>query len=643
AIDEIKGEHGDLVSSGTLGYSEPLTKEFLKQNPHLVLDTQFFSTEFKERLIGSLNHFDEQCEGLLIHSENFQALNLLQKRYREQVRCVHIDPPYNTKTSGFLYKNAYEHSSWLSMMNDRIAFASSLLDDKGEFICHIDENEYERLSLLFNNHSLNTSGTIIWDKMNPMLGRKGIATQHEYIIWRSKYDRSILGRSESIVEMQENVKSLIKKYGVINESVRQEYREWLKKQENFSGGEKTYKHIDDDGNIYRLVAMGAPERRTDPKYHIPLKHPVTGKNCPVPPNGWSRTPDTLADLIKDKMIVFGNDETTQPQKKAYLREDALKQITSVYCDAKSGKDYLDLLGSEFPYSHPVSMYQHLLSFAQESVTFIDFFAGSGTNGHAVLNLIRATNYRHKSILVEMGDHFDTVLKPRIAKVVYSEEWKEGKPVSRDTGISHCFKYLRLESYEDALNNIEFRQRDSRLPLGIQEEYLLSYMLETESGESACLLNIEKLDKPFSYEMSIARNLESQKRSIDLVETFNYLIGLRVRKSHALVSFDADFITGEYGAVSARLKAGNTYKFKAIEGTLPNGEEALVVWREMSDDIKNDNAVLDAYFLSLSNGRSFEQIYVNCDNNLLNLREEGESWRVDLIDVEMKKRMFEETE
>lgn len=344
SIDEIKGDAGELPGMGLPAYSVPLTTDFLKANDKLVLDTALFSSDFKAKLIESIEDFDEQCDGLLIHSENFQALNLLQERYRGNVSCVHIDPPYNTATSGFLYKNTYEHSSWLSMMGDRIELASSLLNNVGEFICHIDENEYERLNLIFTRVDLNTSGTVIWDKKNPMLGRKGIATQHEYIIWYSRYDKPVMGQSESIVSMQDKVKELVVKHDGANQYSREEYRKWLLKQEELTGGEKAYKYIDDSGDIYRLVAMGAPERRTDLKFHIPLKHPESGKDCPVPPNGWSRTPETLMNLINEGFIVFGNDESTQPQKKVYLRDDAQKQITSVYSDGKSGKGYLDTLG-----------------------------------------------------------------------------------------------------------------------------------------------------------------------------------------------------------------------------------------------------------------------------------------------------------
>ncbi len=658
AIDEIEG------------YAKPLTVDFLKSNDKLVLDTCFFDDAFKARLLASIENFDEQCDGLLIHSENFQALNLIQERYKDGIKCSHIDPPYNTATSGFLYKNTYEHSSWLSMMNDRIGLASSLLDDQGEFICHIDENEYERLNIVFDNHNLNASGTVIWDKKNPMLGRKGIATQHEYIIWRSKYDRPVVGRSESIVSMQEQVRSFIEECGGINSESRDKYRKWLSKQDELSGGEKAYKFIDDNGDIYRLVAMGAPEKRTDPKFHIPLKHPVTGKDCPVPPNGWSRTPETLAGLKSDGMITFGSDETTQPQKKVYLRDDAQKQITSVYSDGKSGKAYLDPMGLEFPYCHPVSMYEHLLSVASVNSTFIDFFAGSGTNGHAVLNLARATNARHKSILVEIGDHFDVVLKPRIAKVVYSESWKDGKPTARDTGISHCFKYLRLESYEDTLNNLRFDETPTQKAVGanasLKEDYMLRYLLDVETRGSQSLLNIDAFADPTAYTLKVKKpgSDEHTVKNVDLMETFNYLIGLRVNHIALPQSFNAAFKRNPDPelpedqhtklVVDGKIKqdAEGPWWFRKVEGWVPKDrtnpnsgqrENVLIVWRKLTGNLEEDNLMLDEWFQkNRISTRDFEfnTIYVNGSNNLPNLALEEDTWKVRLIEEEFMKKMWE---
>lgn len=142
AINEIKG---DVMHEG---YSEPLTETFLHQNPFLVLDTAFFSTEFKHKLIRSIENIDEQCNGLLINSEDFQALALLQEKYKDKIDCAYIDPPYNSPSSEIAYKNSYKHSSWLTLINDRINLGKKLLSDSGSQVVAIDKYEHGRLFLL---------------------------------------------------------------------------------------------------------------------------------------------------------------------------------------------------------------------------------------------------------------------------------------------------------------------------------------------------------------------------------------------------------------------------------------------------------------------------------------------------------------
>jgi adenine-specific DNA-methyltransferase len=369
---------------------------------------------------------------------------------------------------------------------------------------------------------------------------------------------------------------------------------------------------------------------------------------------WVFARDTVEDILEDLFVINNNGVLQIQRTKSKESYKTVWTDNRYYANIYGSKLLNNIMGSK-KFDFPKSVYTvedciRAVNSVQRNKTAIilDYFAGSGTTGHAVLNLNRSDNGNRKYILIEMGEYFDTVTKPRIQKVLYSMDtenqkgWKDGKPVSRK-GSSHAFKYLRLESYEDTLNNIVLSGGNYDMLGAVREGYMLSYMLSTESVGSASLLNVEKLDKPFSYKMLITRNLESKERNIDLVETFNYLIGLTVIKSHALVSYDADFSTGEFGAVTASLKAGSTYKFKTIEGNTPNVDKALVIWREMTGDIEKDNAALDAYFLSIPNARSFNRIYVNCDNNLLNLRNKGESWQVVLIDEEMKKRMFENAE
>ncbi|MGZ9871789.1 site-specific DNA-methyltransferase [Priestia endophytica] len=645
SINEITSTSGDLFDSDTVGFTRPLTIEFLRNNQNLVLDTKFFSHEFKEKLIGSIKNFDENLDGILINSDNYQALSLLQEKYLNQIDCVHIDPPYNTDTSGFLYKNNFRHSSWATMMENRLSMARGLLEENsGSLMCHIDENEYELLFNITDTMNVDNAGTIVWNKLNPMLGRKGVATQHEYIIYRSNYDQSIYANSDHITTMYEVVDEL-KEKGIDLETAREEYKQWLRNQEDFSGGEKAYKYISNEWQIYRLVAMGAPEKRTDPKFYIPLKHPVTNKDCPVPPNGWSRTPETMQNLLSEGLIAFGEDDTTQPQKIVTLDRSARKQIASVINDGKSGKADLDKLGFEFPYAHPVSLYEILLS-ANNPNTIMDFFAGSGTTGHATINLNRMDNGNRKYILVEMGDYIDSTTKPRLEKVIYSDEWKDGKPLSRN-GVSQAFQYLRLESYEDSLNNIVFDSNSlySMLPDGsvVSKEYMLNYMLTMETKNSDCLLNIDKLKHPFDYQMQIIEQGETKRRNIDLIQTFNYLIGLYVNHNYAMEGFDAEFEENEYGHVSANLSHGTTYRLKMLEGMTRSGKKTLVIWRDLTGDIVKDNAVLNAYVQKNkieNKNYDYDLIYVNGDNFLKNIEEVHSKVKVRLIDEEMKRRLFE---
>ena len=194
---------------------------------------------------------------------------------------------------------------------------------------------------------------------------------------------------------------------------------------------------------------------------------------------------------------------------------------------------------------------------------LDFFSGSGTTGHAVLNLNRDDGMQRKYLLVEMGDHFETTIKPRIIKLAYSAEWEKGRPTKPESGISHCVKLLKLESYEDTLNNLQLRRTPAQgdllntLPQQAKDDYLLNYVLDVESRGS--LLSVEDFKKPFDYTLNVAVDSAGafEPRKIDLVETFNFLIGLRVKH------------------IDAQPQRG----FVTVTGTLPSGESCLVLWRD----------------------------------------------------------------
>ena len=194
AIDRLGAE----LSSP--GYTTPLSVGFLKANPFLVLDTRHFDRDLIDRLLAALSDagpLDEQLDGLLVHGENFQALNLLQTRYQGQVQCVYIDPPYNTDASEILYKNGYKSSSWLSFLESRIRICRNLLAVDGILCVTIDDFEFHRCRLLLENlFSRELLLGVVAIKNNPS-GRstgKGFSIAHEYALFVGNNESTTIGR-----------------------------------------------------------------------------------------------------------------------------------------------------------------------------------------------------------------------------------------------------------------------------------------------------------------------------------------------------------------------------------------------------------------------------------------------------------------
>ncbi|WP_052947932.1 DNA methyltransferase [Aneurinibacillus tyrosinisolvens] len=187
SINEIKG---DLT---TIGYSEPLTVDFLKQNKNLILDTALFNDDFKEKLLGSIDNIDKNVNGVLIKGENFQALNLLTEKYKESIQCAYIDPPYNTLKDEFLYKDNFTHSSWLSMVNDRIDLLKKLLTKTGVNMSSIGNHELARLMLLMNSKygENNLLNVFIWNTDGNIDNQSKFKQDHEYIVAYSRNGKEL--------------------------------------------------------------------------------------------------------------------------------------------------------------------------------------------------------------------------------------------------------------------------------------------------------------------------------------------------------------------------------------------------------------------------------------------------------------------
>src|SRR5579885_2252043 len=369
AIDDIKG---DLA---TPGYSTPLKPEFLKAYPTLVVDTRHFDEAFKLRLLAAIPDIDEETDGLLIRSENFQALNLLQERYKGQVECIYIDPPYNTGTDEFIYKDEYQTSSWLSSLRDRIMLAQSLLAENGIFFSSIDDNEESRLHTLLEDlfGAANVLPTVVIRrrKSQPNL-RKGVAPVHDYLKIACS-DYAAMARLSYVPE----------EFGV---------GAFSNPDNDPRGPWTTGPCSNRGGSRYKIVTPAGVEHDDE----------------------WRFTEETYKRLVEEQRIYFPDSGRGKPRYKIYLAEKKEQGVVASTWwddvgDTQSSHRLLEELFGERAFENPkaVELLRRVVDVstsANDVDHILDFFAGSGTTAHAVININREDGGRRKFILVEMGDY-----------------------------------------------------------------------------------------------------------------------------------------------------------------------------------------------------------------------------------------------
>lgn len=387
----------------------------------------------------------DTTQNLYIEGDNLEVLKLLQNSYMGKVKMIYIDPPYNTGND-FVYhddfaqsadeydehninengerfrkntdSNGRFHSDWCSMIYARLMVGRTLLREDGVILINMDENEITNLQKICNEifGEYNDLGTIIWDKRNPKGDARGISYQHENILVYAK-NAYILTSNCKIQRPKKNANLMIKKakqlFSKVSgdyslEQVNVDYTNWLSKQDGLSGGEKAYNRIDDKGRVYQSVSMGWPNKKQAPEdYFIPLIHPITGKPCPVPERGWRTPPSTMKQLIEQDMIIFGKDESTQPRRKYLLEENMYENIPSLLYYGGSDVDLLNKLDIPFDTPKVVSIcMEHIRSFTNPGDIILDFFSGSATNAHAVMQLNAEESQNRHFILVQIPEEIE---------------------------------------------------------------------------------------------------------------------------------------------------------------------------------------------------------------------------------------------
>jgi adenine-specific DNA-methyltransferase len=573
---------------------------FLKAHPTLVLDTKHFDRDFVERLLGSFNDLDGMTDGLLIHSENFQALGLLVERYRQAVECVYIDPPYNTGDSEILYKNEYLRSSWLTLMENRLGLSMRLLHDDPALFIAIDDFEVTDLCELVDRHFPFLRREMIVVNHHPQGGKaKTLANTHEYMlccVTRSS-DRTLSGRmSEDGVELRP-----FKRSGTAESNFRR-------------GRPNSFYSILIDPDSKQVVGAEPPPARASSDYPTGKTKEGYVRVYPLGTQGeervWRRSYESCVPLVRQGKLQCSENMTVYQLIPAHDRTAALfsNWVDPRYNAGTFGANLLgDIMGEHNPFSYPKSI--HTVGDAifaagvDDDAHCLDYFGGSGTTAHAVINLNREDGGSRKFILVEMAQYFDTVLLPRIKRVTFTPEWKDGKPKRMATPEEaerspRIVKYIRLESYEDALNNIEFDEAAGQQALKF-DDYLFKYMLKWETKHSETLLNIEKLAKPFCYKLHIHADGRTQEKTADVPETFNYLLGLEVR--------------------TRKVYDDGGRRYLVYRGRTRDNRQVAVIWRETEGwqeaDLERDKKFVADQKLT----EGADEVFVNGDSFIPNAK------------------------
>ncbi|EQA08629.1 site-specific DNA-methyltransferase [Glaesserella parasuis] len=627
------------------GGKTPLNSNGYDDLQHLVVDTSLFSATFQSALISelsrSLGDFDSHINGTLIHSDNFQALNLLQARYREQVKCIYIDPPYNTGEDGFIYKDGYQKSSWATLIHNRLSLAKPLLNQAGVIFQSIDDNEQANLKLLSNEIFGKENFISLLTVENNPKGRKNskfISVCNDYCLIYA-FDNT---KSYFIENIPKDIKDL----------TQDEYGNYV-----HNSGKRV---LVGENKFNNLVQNFNSDKHYTIYYHDALKHLVTKKETQlneIDENlvsqgyvryisyiGNSFVENTYTDrkflkLFENKALEFKDNKIYEKNFSTTIRLKSIlsnKKYVGVTQNIKStieldfkttsaGTLLKNLFNKDDVFNAPKN-----ITFIKTLVTLIDdknqiildYFAGSGTTAHAVINLNREDKGNRQYILVEQGEYFDTVLKPRVQKVIYSKAWKDGKPVVEGKaenlqGVPQIVKVLKLESYEDTLNNLELRRSGlfDNLSDDVQQDYLLHYMLNLESRGS--LLNVSHFEKPFDYGLNISTTSAGayEWQKVDLVETFNYLIGAKV--------INVDDKRAEQG-------------FVAVKCRLPNqsaDEKTLIFWRDCERvDYDGLQTQFDRLGINPADSK-YSQVYVNGDHTLETVWDGEQSGSLKIVSIE----------
>lgn len=416
-------------------------------------------------------------KNLFIEGDNLDALKLLQETYLTKVKLIYIDPPYNTGRE-FIYDDDFAenadvyfsrslqtddqgnrmvantdangrfHSDWLSMMYPRLKLARSLLRDDGVLLISIDENEVTNLRKLCDDvfGPENFVGDIVWQR-----SKKGdaklIANVHEYIVCFAR-NKPLLIEAGAWRRKKEGVEEVLAQYEIFktrfrgdHSLVRDAMQEWYRGLSD-SDPRKSHKHYNwsDDRGLYFADNFAGPDdgRESRPRHEI--IHPTTGKPCKKPSTGWRWDAEKTRWALQQvpPRIHFGFDETTIPNRKSYLEEISVEPFPSVfYRDGRSATLEVESLVGKgwFPFPKNTDVLAELIELTTgPKDCVLDFFGGSGSTAHAVMNVNAALGTERRFIVVQIAESTGRGGFATIADICKERIRKAGTKIKSNAGL-----------------------------------------------------------------------------------------------------------------------------------------------------------------------------------------------------------------
>jgi adenine-specific DNA-methyltransferase len=430
--------------------------------------------------VPALSCGDTSSGNLIVQGDNLHALKALLPRYAGQVKCIYIDPPYNTgqddrgadgQRTGWIYNDRVEspeilqwlgkvvgieaedlcrHEKWLCMMYPRLRLLKDFLRDDGVIFASIDDTEVASMRLIFDEifGVNNRIGVIVW-KNSTDNNPTQIASEHEYVLCYAKDKRKIPSEwKAATLEIKSRLVSIgekiIEQYQDPAER-QNEYTKWFRQNKAQLGPLDRYKYIDGGGIYTGSQSVHNPGKEG---YRYDITHPITNRPLKQPLMGYRFPEETMRRLIQEGRIIFGDDETKLVELKVYAREYRAKLSSLFELDGRIGTNEIKAIFPEdkrpFDFPKPTELIEELLSFTtSDNDLVLDSFGGSGTTAHAVLKLNRADGQSRRFILVEMKDSIATsITAERVRRVASGYLNSKGDDVP---GLGGGFQFCRLSA------------------------------------------------------------------------------------------------------------------------------------------------------------------------------------------------------